>query len=214
MNVDLAKLQKIRFRILQYFYQKSEADIRHYIDWEILLEDLAKIDPELNATEIKKAYTYLVGEGLVEGKTIGFVGITHYGIKEYENAMQHPEEQTTYFPPFNVLYVEHMEHSQIQQGTIQSSQIVNISNDVKHDIEIFIDILNKRLEELGLEKRDETEIKADISTIEAQINSSRPKTSILKESLSSIKRILEGAAGSIVAHGLLQYIPTILDKLG
>ena len=79
---------------------------------------------------------------------------------------------------------------------------------------MFIDLLNKRLEELGLERRDESEIKGDISTIKAQINSSRPKTSILKESITSIKRILEGAAGSIVAVELLKYIPPILDKLG
>jgi len=48
------------------------------------------------------------------------LGITHNGIKENENAIRHPDEQTKYFPTVNIIYVEHMEGSQIQQGTIQS----------------------------------------------------------------------------------------------
>ncbi len=214
MSTELEKLQEIRFRILEYLYKKSEADTFHYIDWRALVGDLIASNLEFKEIEIRRSFDYLVGEYLAERKTMGSVGITHYGIKEYEDAIKHPDQETTYFPPLNILYVQHMEHSQIQQGNIQSSMSQSIVIENKNEIEQFIKLLKERQEELGLERRTETDLNADISTIEAQLKSSRPKTNILKESISSIKSILEGTAGSIIAVELLKYIPPILEKLG
>ena len=53
------------------------------------------------------------------------------------------------------------------------------------------------------------EVAADISTIESQIKSSRPKSIIIKESLKGIKTILEGAAGNILASMLLEKLASI-----
>ena len=47
---------------------------------------------------------------------------------------------------------------------------------------------------------------SDIETIESQIKSPRPKSTIIKECLASIRTILEGAAGSMIAALLVQQI--------
>jgi uncharacterized LabA/DUF88 family protein len=210
---NLQKIQKLRFKVLEYLYKKTEADIHQDVDYTDMINDLLENRRDFNEEDIKRAYQYLVGEGLAETKTYSSVGITHYGIKEYEAAISHPEEPTQYFPPVNVIYVENMHQSQIQQGTFQSSQSLRLSVENKSDIEDYINLLKKHLEELTLPREDESEINAEIATIEAQIRSSRPKSGIIKESLLSIKNILEGAAGSILAVELSKHLPGIIDKL-
>ena len=103
-----------------------------------------------------------------------------------------------------------MEHSQIQQATTNSLQNLVISGESVKSLSEFIDSLKIRLPDLKLEAADNSEIKADISTIEAQINSTKPKANILRESLLSIQRILENAAGGLVASEFLKYIPGLL----
>lgn len=209
MVSELEQLQAMRFQMLEYLYKKSSANIDYYISWRELCNDLGIEDGE-----IRKAYMYLVNEGLAEGKTLGTVGITHYGIKQYENAIKHPNEETQYFPPLNIIYVHHMENSQVQQGTTLSSQSVRLTQENKNEIEDFINSLKSHIEELGIKREDESEFNAELKTIEAQIKSERPKNTILKESILSIQKILEQAAGAVIAANLLKYIPPILEKLG
>lgn len=111
---------------------------------------------------------------------------------------------------YNIINVEHMEHSQIQQATTNSLQNLVISGESVKSLSKFIDSLKMRLPDLELKAADNAEITADISTIEAQINSTNPKANILRESLSSIQRILENATGSLVASEFLKYIPGLL----
>ena len=99
-----------------------------------------------------------------------------------------------------------MHVSQIQQGTINSSQTI-ITSITK--LKEFISELKKELPKLQLKQDTSTEIVAEIETIEAQMKSTRPKESILKESLITIKRILEGMAGSLVATGLIKLLSGI-----
>ena len=98
-----------------------------------------------------------------------------------------------------------MEGSQIQQGTNSSNQTgtFNLTNGI--EINNFLKLLKEQLSVLALNNEDESEIKSDITTLESQINSSRPKQGIIKESILSIQRILEGATGAVVAQQLLPY---------
>jgi hypothetical protein len=56
-------------------------------------------------------------------------------------------------------------------------------------------------QELSAENREQ--IKIDIDTVEVQINAQRPNPTIIRESLRSIKTILENAAGAVIASGIL-----------
>jgi len=54
---------------------------------------------------------------------------------------------------------------------------------------------------------------AQLATIEAQLSTSRPNSTIIGESLKTFRNILEGAAGSILASELIQRIPQLLHQL-
>lgn len=101
-------------------------------------------------------------------------------------------------------------NTQIQQGSHLSAQSLEINSDSQALISEFIKVLQSELASLNLPEEQVLEIKAEIATIEAQIASTKPKTSIIGESLSTIRNILEGATGSLVATGLLSQLSNLL----
>ncbi len=207
---SIEELRKMRFQFLNLLYEKTGGDKFNRVSmWDIGSE----LGYERNVTQ--SISQYLEGEGLIEYATIGGgIAITHYGVREVEEAISHPEKPTDYFPPVNVINIHHMEGSQIQQGTISSNQAgtFKLTNGV--EINDFLKLLKEQLPDLSLNPEDRLEIKSDISTLQSQIESSRPKPGIIKESLLSIQRILEGATGAIVAQQLIPYIPDLLAVLG
>jgi hypothetical protein len=64
-------------------------------------------------------------------------------------------------------------------------------------------------QELSPESREQ--IKIDIDTVEVQISSARPRPSIIKECLTSMKNILESAAGGVLASGILLQLQRYLS---
>jgi|LGOV01.1.fsa_nt_gb hypothetical protein len=207
--IQIEILRKNRFTYLHHLYKKSSGSTFPDMNmWEIGRELGFGKEKTENITD------YLENEGLLKYTALGgTIAITHPGIVEVEEALSHPEEPTQYFPPVNVINIHHMESSQIQQGASYSTQSQFIDTLSKNDILAFIESLKGNLYELELEDNEQSEISADISTIEAQLSSSRPKRNILKECLTSIQRILEGAAGSIVAQQLFPLIPPLLRSM-
>lgn len=155
---------------------------------------------------------YLAGENLMKHVTIGGgIAITHYGVKEVEEALSHPEKPTAYFPPVNIINIHHMEGSQIQQGTISSSQNAKINSQSTEELLNFLKELRDKQLDLKLPPDDASELSSDIDTVESQLKSSRPKVGIITEGLKSIKTILEGAAGSWLASDFLSKLPQLLN---
>jgi len=113
-------------------------------------------------------------------------------------------------PNVNIANIEQMIGSQLQQGTKDSIQEGTFEIENHDQLLKFIELLKTKLPELEISEDDKSEIETDVSTIEAQIKSSRPKAGIIKESLLSIKRILEGASGAVIATGLLKYLLSLL----
>ncbi|MCD8498101.1 MAG: hypothetical protein LRZ85_08525 [Alphaproteobacteria bacterium] len=104
--------------------------------------------------------------------------------------------------------VETMSYSQIQAGTVNSSQ--SMENEIDFgQLNEFIERLEKSLSELTLDKEQAAELSSEVSTVKAQTASPKPKQNIIKESLRSIRTILEGAAGNISADGLLEIMSNI-----
>ncbi len=161
-----------------------------------------------------KISQYLENEYLIEYPEMGRrVSITHEGVKEVESALSNPEESTYYFPPVNIINVDKMENSLIQQGTNSSHQTGSFTIITTNLINEYLEKLKKELPKITLEPDDQSEIDADIQTIDTQIKSSRPKSLVVKSSLESIKRILEGAGGSIIAQQLLQNLPSLINMI-
>lgn len=137
-------LKKKRFQYLNLLYEKTGGDKFNRVSmWELGNELGFERDETHSITQ------YLTGEGLMEYAALeGIIAITHYGVKEVEKALIHPEQPTHYFPPVNIINIEHMEGSQIQQGTISSTQTGNFQVTNGSDISQFIGILKEKLSEL------------------------------------------------------------------
>lgn len=93
---------------------------------------------------------------------------------------------------------------QIQQHTSNSLQISTTKQFDLSELRSFIEELRQQLGKLNLERHIEQELQAEVTRVEAQLSSPKPKEGVIRESLSSIKRMLEGAGGALVAQLLLR----------
>lgn len=97
-------------------------------------------------------------------------------------------------------------HSQIQQGAYQSNQTQDNTKGIDFDSLLsLVELIKGSLPEADLPPGQFLELEEELNTLTAQAKSPKPKFLIIKESLSSMKRIIEGAAGG----ALLQYLPQI-----
>lgn len=207
---DIEDVRKKRFQFLHRLWEITGGNQKKDESMWNLGRELGFIGEETSTIT-----QYLKGEGLIKYVALGgLITITHEGVVEVEKALSEPEQLTEHFSPVvNVVNVQHMEGSQIQQGTVSSSQTGRFSIETKKSLSEFISLLKDKLSELKLQGEDKAELDADIATVEAQLSSGRPKSSIVKESINSIKRVLEGATGGVIAGELLKYIPAILAAL-
>ena len=94
--------------------------------------------------------------------------------------------------------------SQIQQSSPHSNQKQILKEFSTTNINHFISSLKEKLDEIQVNDDTSKELNAEISTIEIQNSSPKPKEGIIKESLNSIRTILEGATGSVAGQLLLE----------
>src|SRR4029077_920768 len=83
--------------------------------------------------------------------------------------------------------------AQIQQGSPQAMQVtLNTTLDLAA-VRSFIETMRETLDKLALDPEHRREAEAELSTVASQIESPKPKWSIIREGLGSVRRILEGA---------------------
>lgn len=213
MNESLKKKQKQRVAFLNKLYEISDGDTDQFINGGELAVQLGYEDGDED--EVRNIANYLAGEHLIKvehfvGGFPGLVQLTHFGLKEIESALGAPEKATEHFMPINILNIENMVGSNIQQGNIGSEQNVTISNEARPQIEAFFQELKQALPALSLDETQSQELNADIGTAELQLSSPKPNSPILRESLSSIKRVLEAGVGGALGIELASKIPPLL----
>jgi len=198
-----------RFQFLKALYDTTDGDSTQMLDMWQLGEDLT-----FDSDDTQKVAEYLSGEGLIEFRAIGgVIGITHYGVVQVEKALSKPEEPTQYFPPVvNILHVQSMVGSQIQQGTQSSTITATVTAERMSDVKEFVTRLREALPSLHLEKSVANEAQADASTIDAQLSSPKPKWGIVRESLTSIRHVLEHAGGHALAVELIARLGHLLGS--
>ncbi|MBS4068681.1 MAG: hypothetical protein A2329_07540 [Sulfurimonas sp. RIFOXYB2_FULL_37_5] len=94
--------------------------------------------------------------------------------------------------------------SQIQQSSPNAKQTQSLKEFSTTNINNFISSLKEKINDIEVNEDISKELNAEISTIEIQSSSPKPKKGIIKESLSSIRTILEGATGSVAGQLLLE----------
>jgi hypothetical protein len=207
---ELTKKKTDRFRYLNLLYEKTGGDRTKFLDMWDLGGQLA-LDP----VDTKTLVDYLFGENLAEMIGLGgVISITHRGIVEVEGARTEPNASTRYFPPvINILNIESVVGSQIQQGTHGSVQTQTVTTNEVAAIRVLLDGLKEKLSELPFNDPQRSEATAEIQTIEAQLSSSKPKPAILRESLRTLRNLLEGIASNALAAPLLAMLPALSSLL-
>ncbi len=116
--MDIEELRKKRKDYLIQVYALSKADIYSSVSmWEL------GTSMSLDKEETRKIVEYLKGEGLVKFSGMGgMISITHEGIKEVENPTDSKKEIKN-LPQVNIVQVQKMVNSQIQQASNNSSQV-------------------------------------------------------------------------------------------
>lgn len=94
------------------------------------------------------------------------------------------------------------------QATINKTASGNIINIV--DIQDFTDNLKKYIDELGLKPDKRDELKTAVQSVEKEIQSPSPDAPKVNEYVATIRNILDGVAGSVIATGLLQTAQNLL----
>jgi|SRR5476651_113015 len=101
-----------------------------------------------------------------------------------------------------------MNHSQIQQGTIDSNQSNNEVGEAE-EIRNFVLKTKKEMMDWPLVDDDRDSLSTEIGIIEAAATAQKPKLGVAKECLKSAKTILEGAAGGYLATAAPMVVPAI-----
>lgn len=131
-------------------------------------------------------------------------GITGEGMSFSTTEKERAQAQAVTYNIKNYIH-GNIHDSQVQIESVSSTQSSVIEFDIAQ-VAKLVDALKSTIDILGLDEKGRKEATSEIATLEAQINSPNPKHSILRGSLGSIRRILEGAAGNLVASGLLNQI--------
>lgn len=196
---EIEEIREKRFQFIRKLWELTGGDEGKSISMSYIGKEL-----EFGRDLTRKIVQYLRGEGLIVEVTMeGNIGISHKGIVEVEAALNNPDKPTHYFPPANIIHINQMTNSNIQQASPEATQVVTFEESKYEELIEVIISLKESIDQLGLEPQQKSELQADIKTMETQTSSPNPKPTIITECLGSIKRILEGATGSVLASGLL-----------
>lgn len=116
--------------------------------------------------------------------------------QEQDAAGRSSQNVTNFFGP--------VQSPQIQQGGAQPIQVSATFEFDAAAILQFVQSLRHEMGSLGLADVQQQEAEADLRTVEAQLESPKPKSSIVRTGLQSIRRILEGAGGGAAGHFLVE----------
>lgn len=204
--MDLERRLAARLAFVARLYELTDGSRTRFVRMEEVIADL-RYAPE----EIASVVEYLQGEQLVD-EVAGSVTITHIGVREVEQALSNPRQPTVHFPAaVNIINVEHMHGSQIQQGTATSTQFGDfVSGESREALKAEVNALRGDLAELVLADDDRSELEAEVGTVEQQLGSSRPKVLTIRGSLQRIGELLTSAT---VASGSAVQLSTHLETL-
>jgi hypothetical protein len=204
--MDISKKKQDRFKFLNRIYEVSDGRTGYMINGETIGKEFG-----FDRGYSTAIYYYLNDEGLTEPMGSGiYLSLTHYGIKQIEEALSEPNEPTEYFPPMNIINIGKMQGGVVQQGTGNSN--INItSNETINNLNQYLDKLNKFADKYLKNDSLQQEIRADVNTIKQQLKSPKPKKTIIKASIQSVKEILIGASGGLIGSLALPEVQNLIQ---
>lgn len=116
------------------------------------------------------------------------------------------EEREKVHESRTIYNIDHIEKFSGIIGTISGNAKVNIHQvnaESKEELQNLIGQIKKYAPQIGLEGGVQRDIEDNLIELDAEIKLEKPRESRVKDLLSSIKTILEGAAGNVVAQGII-----------
>lgn len=108
----------------------------------------------------------------------------------------------------NNISIGSMHNSQVQQDAQHSSQ--HFDQSIQHlDLEAFLKAFSQEISKIS-DQSVAQGLRSDVETIRVQNSSPAPKKGIIKECLGSIRTVLEGATGNVLASCL----PVVITLMG
>lgn len=124
------------------------------------------------------------------------------------------EDQKKAHEPSTIIKINKIDNFIGNVGNLADSASVNISNITQNEINKIRDLVeqvNKNIDGVNLKNEDKSRVDEEIKFIELEIAKTEPQKSIINKSFNSIKTILEGASGNIIAQGILYSIGKMLS---
>jgi len=119
-----------------------------------------------------------------------------FSLQEKDAAEKSSQNITNFYGP--------VQNPQFQQGGVQPIQVSTNLNIDLSALRSFLEMVRKTLGTIELPPDERREAEAELRTVESQIDSPKPKSSIITAGLESLRRILEGAGGSAAGQLLIE----------
>lgn len=196
---EISTNQSKALQLLRYLYDATRARTE-----PVFIEELKT---GLSEEDAKAAWRYLKDRGLIDTFSIPYTArINGMGVDAIEDAQRSPDNTTANFPSVtynivnNTLHVGSMENSPVQQGGVQSSQHMATSYNAQDvsDLRRLVAEIRLHLDELQLETTLQRKATAQLGTLDAQL-SDDPDPVIIRQAGRTLRNILEGALGSLLA---------------
>jgi len=208
-------VQSNALRMLQAIYDKTR-------DQENPVDDVTKLDIRLISEEDSRAaWRYLKGKGLIQTFNLDYAArINAQGVDAIENARRHPDQPSHGFPlttynmvTYNTFQVGTAISSPFQVAGAQSTQSLatTYGSQELSDIERLVSELTTHLSELNLDSRQKQKAETQIATLKAQLTD-EPDPVILKQAGRTLRNVIEGAIGSLIATAAQQ--PSVWQWIG
>lgn len=104
--------------------------------------------------------------------------------------------------------IEQMTGSQLQQGTTGSSQNMSSSADLGA-VTAFVERMLPAIATMQ-NGTDRDQLQCDLETIRSQLRAPKPKVGLIRECLTSVRTVLEGTAGNVLAS---EFIPALIPLI-
>ena len=206
--LDIEEKKKSRFKFLNKLHQLSDGN--EYTSFNMFaIGETFGFDRELTVNIIN----YLENMGLIKWRGSGDISISHEGSIEIKEALSQPAKPTKHFSPVaTLLTVDAAKDAQIREER-PGTQDLLVSNAAGERVQALILLLKESIDTLHLEPEKRRDLTADIHTIEAQMTSSQPKTTVLAPCLDSIQEILKGKADTACASKLLMKLGPVYMQI-
>lgn len=192
MKALLAKKKEMRVQFLNKLYEITDGNALSVANNQKVGRDLV-----FSYEEIENITEYLKGAGLIKHITMGQgikygrdIQITYLGIREIEEAILDPNKVAEHFSPVvNILNVNSMQNSQIQQNNTGSTQ--NQENHSTKDLkDIFQDLLKKIGEsQASNEQKELAESYVDIIMNQVKFPKEKRDSSLVERSWDKLNKL-------------------------